>query len=81
MFDVKDKRMFPYQVALFGALALYLYKLNKVNSLGGGTRVTIPTDKISKAIMPFVPVHPMAAPAVQDGIQKGLDMLLEGIKK
>jgi len=81
MFDVKDKRMLPYKAILFGALGLYLYKLNRVNKELGGTRVSIDTDKLARAAMPYVPVPDHAAPAVEEGLKRGLNVLFERIKK
>lgn len=81
MFTVKNKTMIPYQALLFGALALYLYKLNKANAMGAGTKIAIDTEKLSRAAMPYVPVAPHVAPAVQTGLKKTLDVLFERIKK
>ena len=79
---VKNKGMIPYQALLFGALALYLYKLSKANAaLAGGTKINIDTEKLSRAAMPYVPVGSQVAPAVQAGLKKTLDVIFERIKK
>ena len=79
MFDVKDKRILPSQILLFGALGLYLWKLNRVATLG--TKFSVDTDKLSRAAMPWVPVSSHMAPVIQDGLKKGLDIVLEKIRK
>lgn len=82
MFMVKNKNLAPYQILLFGALGLYLYKLNKANKDSlGGTKINIDTEKLSRAAMPFVPVGSHVAPAVQAGLKKTLDVVFERIKK
>lgn len=81
MFDVKNKKLLPYQALLFGALGLYLWRLNKVNREGGQTKVTIDTDKLARAAMPYMPVSDHIAPAMQVGLKKTLDVVLEKVKK
>lgn len=73
--------MVPYQVLLFGALGLYLWKLNKANGMGEGTRVTIDTDKLSRVATPFLPIKPESRPQVQEGLKRTLDVLFQRIKK
>lgn len=83
MFNVKDKKLIPYQALLFGALGLYLWRLNKLNTMGEGkTKLSIDTDKISRVATPFLPgITPEKAPEVQRGIKNTLDVLFERIKK
>lgn len=82
MFTVKDKKLIPYQALLFGALGLYLWKLNKANAMGdSATKVSIDTDKLSRVATPFLPIKPESRPQVQEGLKRTLDVLLERIKK
>lgn len=82
MFTVKDKKLLPYQFLLFGALGLYLYRLNKSNQEGfGNSKVSIDTDKLSKIATPFLPIKPDHYEPVRQGIKKTLDVVFERIKK
>lgn len=82
MFDVKNKQLTPYKFILFGALGLYLWKLNRVNRQEDtGTKVSIDTDKMARAAMPYVPVSDHAAPVVEEGIKNVLNVVFEKVKK
>jgi len=81
MFDVKDKSLLPYKIILMGALGLYLWRLNRVNSLGGATKVSIDTEKLSRAAMPYIPVPDHIQPATQAGLKKVFDVMFEKVRK
>lgn len=82
MFTVKDKKLLPYQFLLFGALGLYLYRLNKSNQDGmGNSKVSIDTEKLSRMAAPFLPIRPDQMEPVSQGIKRTLDVVLEKIKK
>lgn len=83
MFLSKDKKMFPYQLLLFGSLGLYLWKQSERNKELGSNpvKVRIDTDKLSQAVMPYVPVDPRFQQPVQEGIKKTFDVLFQKVKK
>lgn len=84
MFLSKDKKLLPYQVLLFGALGLYLYKLSKRNTeLGSNDQVkfNIDTNKLSQAVMPYINVDGRFHEPLQKGIKKTLDTVLTKVKR
>ncbi|MDX1921453.1 MAG: hypothetical protein SFU25_12060 [Candidatus Caenarcaniphilales bacterium] len=74
----------PYQLILFGALGLYLWRLSKRNAeLGqdGNFRLNIDTDKMAATIAPWVPINPVHRDKVEGVLRETANAILHRVRR